>query len=297
MITHGKPAAEVEIDAAAVHALLHDQHPDLATLPLRHVDSGWDNVMFRLGDELALRFPRRKVAAALIEHEQTWLPAVARSLPLPVPVPLRVGQPGRGYPWRWSVLPWLAETTADECQPRSDQAGVFGDFLAALHRPAPPDAPRNPYRGVALNSRMDETMAGRMRAVATNTSLLTPRVMEIWNDALATPIDVADTWIHGDPHPGNVLVHDGRITGVIDWGDMAAGDRATDLASIWMTFEDVEARRVAMAHCGPVSDATWMRARGWAVYYGITFAAAALANEPRYTGLGERICGRVVAGP
>lgn len=165
MITHGKPAAEVEIDERAAHALLLDQHPDLAGLPLRHVDSGWDNVMFRLGDELALRFPRRKIAAALIEHEQTWLPAVARSLPLPVPVPLRVGQPGRGYPWRWSILPWLTGTTADQCAPRSDQAAMFGKFLASLHRPAPPDAPRNPYRGVPLRNRMDELMAGRIHSV------------------------------------------------------------------------------------------------------------------------------------
>src|SRR5918999_2495048 len=194
MITHGKPAAEIEVDERAAQALLHEQHPDLATLPLRHVNSGWDNVMFRLGDELALRFPRRKIAVALIEHEQTWLPAVASSLPLPVPVPLRVGQPGRGYPWRWSVLPWLTGTTADEFNPCGDHAGIFGEFLAALHRPAPPDAPRNPYRGVPLRSRMDETMAGRIRAAATNTSLLTPRVMEIWDDALATPIDVEDSW-------------------------------------------------------------------------------------------------------
>jgi aminoglycoside phosphotransferase (APT) family kinase protein len=297
MIPHGKPAAEVEIDAGVARALLHDQHPDLAALPLRHVDSGWDNVMFRLGDELALRFPRRKIAAALIEHEQTWLPAVAASLPIPVPVPLRAGQPGRGYPWRWSVLPWLTGTTADECNPHSDQAGVFGNFLAALHRPAPADAPRNPLRGVPLRDRMNEILAERISRVATNTSLLTPRVMAIWNEALATPIDVLDTWIHGDPHPGNVLVHDGRISGVIDWGDMAAGDRATDLASIWMMFEDIEARRTAAAHCGAVSDATWMRARGWSVYYGITFAAAALANEPRYGGLAERILERVIAGP
>ena len=297
MITHGKPAAEIEIDERAAQALLHDQHPDLATLPLRHVDSGWDNVMFRLGDELALRFPRRKIAAALIEHEQTWLPAVAGSLPLPVPVPLRVGQPGRGYPWRWSVLPWLTGTTADECNPCGDQAGIFGEFLAALHRPAPPDAPRNPYRGVPLRSRMDETMAGRIRAVATNTSLLTPRIMEIWNEALAAPIDVEDTWIHGDPHPGNLLVHEGRITGVIDWGDMAAGDRATDLASIWMTFESVEARRTAMDRCGLVSEATWVRAKGWAVFYGITFTAYALANEPRYATLGKQIFQRVLTGP
>src|SRR5215510_12607026 len=101
----GTPVAEFEIDRAFVAGLLADQHPDLAHMPLRVVDGGWDNVMFRLGDHLSVRLPRRTAAAALIAHEQTWLPRLAAQLALPVPVPYRLGTPARGYPWRWSVLP------------------------------------------------------------------------------------------------------------------------------------------------------------------------------------------------
>src|SRR5690349_3749399 len=101
----GTPAAECAIDTAFVAELIADQHPDLAHLPLHVVDAGWDNALFRLGDQLAVRLPRRAVAAPLIAHEQTWLPRLADRLSLPVPVPYRLGTPARGYPWRWSVVP------------------------------------------------------------------------------------------------------------------------------------------------------------------------------------------------
>src|SRR5690349_17446964 len=103
----GTPVAEFAIDSAFVASLLTEQHPDLAHLPLREIDAGWDNAMFRLGDRLAVRLPRRTAAAPLIAHEQTWLPQLAPQLTLPIPAPYRVGVPARGYPWRWSVLPWL----------------------------------------------------------------------------------------------------------------------------------------------------------------------------------------------
>lgn len=103
----GTPAAEVRIDEALASRLLREQHPDLAPLPLRRVDSGWDNAMFRLGGELAVRLPRRAAAAALLEHEQAHLPRIAARLTLPVPTPCRVGTSGGGYPWGWSVVPWL----------------------------------------------------------------------------------------------------------------------------------------------------------------------------------------------
>lgn len=147
------PVAEHEITAALVAGLLQDQHPDLAALPLRPVDAGWDNAMFRLGDDLAVRLPRRAAAADLIVHEQTWLPGLAGQLTLPIAVPRRIGIPGRGYPWRWSVVPWLTGEPADEHPPLDSQAGAYGEFLRSLHVPAPADAPVNPVRGVPLRDR------------------------------------------------------------------------------------------------------------------------------------------------
>jgi aminoglycoside phosphotransferase (APT) family kinase protein len=291
----GTPPAEVAVDADLVRRLLAAQHPDLAALPLVEAASGWDNFMFRLGGDLAVRLPRRQVAAPLIETEQTWLPRVAAALPLAAPIPLRVGAPGDGFPWRWSVIPWLPGETADRDLPDARQGEVLGGFFRALHVPAPADAPRNAFRGVPLATREDYFQA-RLDYLDGKTVLITPRVLDLWRTALATPIDVAPTWLHGDPHPRNVLVRDGRITAFVDWGDMAQGDRASDLAAIWMLLPDHGARVEAMALC-QASAATWVRARGWAVWYGVTLLATGLANDPRMGTIAERIFARLKDGP
>jgi aminoglycoside phosphotransferase (APT) family kinase protein len=148
-VTVGIPAADVNIDARLVRALLDEQHPDLANLPLFDVETGWDNVVYRLGDDLAVRLPRRAIAAALVDHEQRWLPELAPGLPLPVPTPVRIGRPGCGYPWSCTVTRWLTGQTA-AAMPSYDPliaANELGAFLCAFHRPAPSDAPRNRVRG------------------------------------------------------------------------------------------------------------------------------------------------------
>jgi aminoglycoside phosphotransferase (APT) family kinase protein len=296
MIHLGQPPPDLEIDEALVRALLKTQHPDLSDLPLQRAGSGWDNAVYRLGATLAVRLPRRVVAATLIEHEQTWLPRLADRLPILTPVPVRIGLPDDAYPWRWSVVRWLDGTTADRCELPADQARRLGEFLAALHRAAPADAPRNPYRGVPLRDRADRVMQ-RMEPVRAQTDLLTAEVDRLWERALLAADDTAPTWIHGDLHPGNLLVEDGALSGVIDWGDVAAGDRATDLAAIWMALADVEARADAMKSCGPVSEATWVRARGWAVFFGVMLCASGVAGDQRHARMGARTLRRVVAGP
>src|SRR5579864_6125079 len=112
-----EPPREVEVSEALARALLADQHPDLADLPIVHVEDGWDNVMFRLGEALALRMPKRRAGGVLIGVEQTWLPLVAPRLPLPTPNPVRTGDPGHGYPFRWSVVPWLDGQPSDLAPP------------------------------------------------------------------------------------------------------------------------------------------------------------------------------------
>lgn len=283
----GTPPAEVALDAGLVGALLADQHPDLAGLPLRVVEAGWDNLILRLGDDMAVRLPRRAAAAQLVVHEQTWLPALAPRLTLPVPAPLRVGMPGRGYPWRWSVLPWLHGTAADQCEPAAAQAPVLAAFLRSLHLPAPADAPANPVRGVPLRARA-EAMEARMGRLAGKTDLLTPALRQIWREALAAPLDVEATWLHGDLHPRNMLVKAGAISGVIDWGDITAGDRATDLAAIWMLFADLRARRAALAAYGGLSAATVLRAMGWAALFGVMLLDSGLVDNPRNAAIGAR---------
>ena len=168
----GTPAAEVEVDAALAQALLSEQHPILAHLPCVPVDAGWDNAMVRLGDAFCLRLPRRAAAAALIEHEQAWLPRLADKLPVQVPVPLWTGEPGCGYPWRWSIVPWLAGEPADLQPPHASEAPKLGAFLKALHTLAPADAPLNPVRGVPLQKRAP-AVEDRMRRLESQSPLIT----------------------------------------------------------------------------------------------------------------------------
>jgi aminoglycoside phosphotransferase (APT) family kinase protein len=296
VIHHSKPAADIGIDEPLVRSLLREQHPDLADLPLQEIDSGWDNAMFRLGATLVVRLPRRVAVAHLIEREQEWLPHLAPLLPIPVPAPVRFGQPAQNYPSRWSIVPWLSGINADLCEPRADQAGRLAAFLCALHCPAPANAPLNPYRGVPLRERAEQIVE-RIRRLERETSLLNDAVVQIYQAAIEAPIDVAPTWLHGDLHAGNLLVDDGVISGVIDWGDMTRGDRATDLATLWMNLGDRKARESAMRACNGVSDATWLRAKGWAVFFGVTLGTSGLAGDARHALMARRTLERVVAGP
>jgi aminoglycoside phosphotransferase (APT) family kinase protein len=285
----GIPPAEVDVDERLVRGLLRSQHPDLAGLPLRHVATGWDNVTYRLGGELAVRLPRISSAASLIAVEQAWLPRLAGHLPVPVPVPLRHGGPGAGFPWPWSIVPWMPGRTADREPLDAAQASLIGRFLASLHRPAPSGFPRNGYRGIPLAS-LSEEMAAKLAVLAAGgTGLAVPAaaVSDRWHEAVAAPVDAADTCIHGDLHPRNLVVSQGRLTAVLDWGDMTAGDPATDLAAAWLLFP-VAAHDALWAAYGQVSVHTVTRARGWAVFFGTLQLVLGLDGDPVLAGSGRR---------
>lgn len=292
----GTPAAEFEVDEHQARRLLAAQHPDLAHLKVVSIASGWDNCMLRLGDTLALRFPRRQIAAQLMQHEQRWLPQFKERLPLKIPAPIRVGIAQFQYPWMWSVTPWIEGETADLSPPDSSQGDLLAGFFEALHKPVPADAPYNPYRGVPLSERA-AAFADRVAKLEGRTTLLDARVPALWSDALAAENDAAPTWIHGDLHPRNVLVEKGRLTGIIDWGDMARGDRAVDLAAVWMLLPELESRRRAIAGCRSVSAATWRRARGWALLYSVILLSSGLVDDSRMVAIAERTLSRLWEGP
>jgi aminoglycoside phosphotransferase (APT) family kinase protein len=292
----GTPAAEIEIDVNQARRLLAAQHPDLAGLPIVAIASGWDNQLLRLGDSLALRFPRRQLAAQLILHEQRWLPHLEKRLPLAVPAPVRIGVAQFKYPWAWSVTPWIPGETADLAPPDSNQGERLATFFEALHRQAPAEAPHNPYRSVPLSERA-EGFARLLAKLDGKTSILDRRVQELWGDAVAVAIDTAPTWIHGDLHPRNVLVDNGCLTGVIDWGDLAAGDHACDLAAVWMLLPQLESRRRAIAACSTVSAATWRRARGWALLFAVILLNSGLLDDARMAAIAERTISRLWEGP
>ena len=292
----GTPSAEVEIDVVLARMLLAEQHPDLADLPLVWSKPAGTTSCCVSGTTSRCACRAARLAATLVEHEHSWLPEIAPRLPLPIPVPMRIGMPGAGYPWRWSILRWLKGTAADIALPDADQGPALADFLRALHRPAPQNAPHNSFRGVPLKQRMP-AMEERLDRAARLTDCITPAVRAVWEQALDAPNDAAPTWIHGDLHSRNVLIDLGAISAVIDWGDMAQGDRATDLAAIWNLLPAAASRAAAMQTYGPVSSATWQRARGWAVLFGVLLLDSGLVNDPRLAEAGKATLHRLTEGP
>jgi aminoglycoside phosphotransferase (APT) family kinase protein len=279
------PPAEHDIDSALVAALVADQHPDLLG-PVGFFAEGWDTSLWRLGDELLVRLPRRAMAVPGTEAEQRWLPVLAPALPLPVPVPVRVGVAGRGYPWTWSIVPHLSGATAlsGARLVAEPAASALGRFLRALHTPAPPDAPQSTVRGVPLTERVttfDELVVEH----AGDPSIEVAR--RTFADALDAPLHcAAATWVHGDLHPGNVLVHDGALVAVLDFNDLNGGDPATDVAACWLFFEP-SAAEAALAAYGGVDAALRARARGWVVLFALLYLSIGLEGHSGFTQVGR----------
>ena len=292
------PRAEVVLEPEDVRILLQEQHPDLASLPLSLLANGWDNVLMRLGDALVVRLPRRELAAQLVAHEQRWLPTLAPALPMPVPVPVRVGHPSERYPWQWSItryLPGDAAATSPPVDGRST-AEALGSFLAALHRPAPAEAPLNTFRGVPLRQRDDSFRANLDRAGA---AVDAARSLPAWEAALAAePWHRPPVWLHGDLHPANILVEAGRVSAIIDFGDLTSGDPATDLAISWMLLPAGDHGTFWSAYAAsashPVDPALRVRASGWALLLGMVFIAHSADNAVMLR-IGERTVQSVLA--
>jgi aminoglycoside phosphotransferase (APT) family kinase protein len=249
---------ELPIADALVRRLVGTQFPEWADLPLRRVEPwGTVNAIYRLGDDLSVRLPRL-VEWSLDDRELIWLPMLAPRLPLAIPVPLAIGEPAEGYPCRWSVATWLegGHGDAEPLQAARDLAA----FVKALRDV---DATGAPAAHDRLADRSDD-----MRAVVAECG---NRAVEVWEEALAAP-----PWhgppvlCHADLDARNWLVRDGRISGVIDWGGLAAGDPAADVMVAWK-LHSAAAVDVFRGELG-VDDETWARARGWVVAQ----AAAAL---------------------
>ena len=272
------PAADIDVDDALVRTLLEQQHPSLADRPIVEVANGWDNVMFRVGDDLSVRMPRRRVAASLIEHEQRWLPVLAPTLPLPIPAPTHLGVASDAFPFAWSVLPWFDGESAFDAPPTDLMlaADDLGAFVHALHVPAPDDAPANPVRGVQLEQRA-AAVKQRLFALAGVVPAAVTRVL--WEELSATPAwDGPPVWLHGDLHPSNMLTTNGRLSAVIDFGDITAGDPATDMSIAWMLFDAPSRERFRQRI--EVDAHTWRRAAGWALNLSLAYLAGSAAGSP-----------------
>jgi aminoglycoside phosphotransferase (APT) family kinase protein len=258
-------AEEVETDVALVRRLLAGQFPHWAELPIDPVVSyGTDHDIYRLGNGLAARLPRIGWATKQVAKEAEWLPRLAPHLPLAVPVQLAMGDPAEGYPFTWSVYEWLPGENANGTIGDLDQAAVdLAAFVTALRwvdaTVAHPRPPRG--RGAPL-AELDEQVRRSIADLGDRTN--GDATLRSWEESLSAPQwDGDEVWVHGDLLPGNLLVVDGRLSAVIDFGGLNVGDPACDLQPAWNVFAgDSRARYRAELQ---VDDASWLRGRGWAL--------------------------------
>ncbi|MEU7144693.1 aminoglycoside phosphotransferase family protein [Nocardia sp. NPDC046473] len=257
---------DVEIDEALVRSLLSEQHPDLSGLGLQRVAAGWDNQMWRLGAELGVRMPRTPRAPGLLAKERRWLPTLAERLPLPVPTPLRFGEASPSFPRPWTIARWVPGEPADRVAiSRVEHAAdALAGFLRALHQEAPDEAPANPGRGVALETFAHDA-GSKLQAFVPGG--IVADVQRVWEAAISAPAWAGPpVWLHGDLHPANVVVSGGTLAGVIDFGELCAGDPANDLAAAWLLLPSGGAARFFDTYA--IGDTAMVRrARGWAVLH------------------------------
>jgi aminoglycoside phosphotransferase (APT) family kinase protein len=263
------------IDTSLVRRLVASQFPqwkDLSVLPVER--SGWDNRTFHLGDRMLVRMPSSEDYVAQVEKEHAWLPKLAPYLPLSIPEPLAIGSPGEGYPWKWSIYRWLQGETAAVVLVDNlcDLAKSLAQFLVALERigtvGGPISGPHSFYRGGSLKIYDNET---RRAIEALDGRIDVNRAMDIWNSALSTSWNASPVWVHGDISAGNLLVQNGKLTSVIDFGQLTVGDPACDLAIAW-TLLHGESREVFRSQIS-LDEGTWIRGEAWALWKALIVAA------------------------
>ena len=285
------------IDVSLVRHLVATRFPSWAHLPIAPVkNGGWDNRTFHLGEQMTVRLPSAAAYALQVEKEHCWLPQLAPCLPLPIPVPLAKGQPAEGYPWPWSIYGWLDGETAATARisDRRQFAEALAQFLIALQgidtSGGPPPGPHNFYRGGPLTAYDDET---RQALRVLDGTIDTDAARAVWEDALAATWYGAPVWVHGDVASGNLLVKNGRLSAVIDFGTSGVGDPACDLAIAWTFFagESREAFRAAL----PLDDPTWARGRGWTLWKALITLAALPGTNPQAAQESRRIIDDVIA--
>jgi aminoglycoside phosphotransferase (APT) family kinase protein len=272
---------KVNISISLVSRLVATQFPEWSDLPIAPaVPQGWDNRTFHLGEHMTIRLPSGPWYALQVEKEQKWLPKLAPLLPLPIPVPLAKGIPGEGYPFHWSVYRWLEGETAttERIADLGEFATSLAQFLVALQRidatGGPPPGQHNFYRGGSLTVYDAET---RQAIAALDGKIDTDAASAVWEAALAAKWHGPPVWFHGDVATGNLLIRDGRLSAIIDFGCSGVGDPSCDLAIAWTFFRD-ESRGTFRAALGP-DDATWARGRGWALWKAL-ITLAGRTNTP-----------------
>ncbi|MGE0279538.1 MAG: aminoglycoside phosphotransferase family protein [Rhizobiaceae bacterium] len=269
------------IDADLVRRLVQTQFPHWAHLPVEPiVPGGWDNRTFRLGSDMMVRLPSAASYTLQVEKEQEWLPKLAPQLPLPIPTPLAKGEPGQSYFFAWSVYDWLPGEPANE--DRIDNLVTFArdlaGFLNALRKADAAGGPlpgqHNFWRGGPLKV-YDQETRDALTTLAGNIDV--ESATSIWDDALASSWNCSPVWFHGDIAWGNLLVENGCLCGVIDFGTSGIGDPACDLAITWTFFSGES--RAAFRDALNLDEETWARGRAWTLWKALITVAGHDANQ------------------
>lgn len=288
----------VDIDEALARRLIAEQFPAWANLPIQPLNGGWDNRTFRLGDAMCVRLPAAAEYAPQVEKEHRWLPRLAPRLPLPIPTPLAMGKPSGNYNWRWSVYKWLDGEPAalERIADLGEFAATLGRFLAALQRidtgGGPPPGPHNFHRGGDLATYDKQT---REAIAALKGRIDSAAATAIWEAALAAMAQGLAVWLHGDMSAGNLLVDHGRLTAVVDFGNIAVGDPACDLSIAW-TLLHGRSRKV-FADVVRLHSATWARGRGWALWKALVVMAGLEEAPPGQAQDAPRVLDEILGDP
>jgi aminoglycoside phosphotransferase (APT) family kinase protein len=286
---------ELEVTEPIIRRLIDEQFPQWRDLPLRAVSRGTVNAVYRLGTDLCVRVPRRAEWAAALEQEVRWLPVLAPSLPVPVPEPVALGARSGVYPVAWAVYTWLDGTPMLDAQ-RVDHSAIaeeLAGFVKAMQRiDVPPDPP-------ASNRRLP--LAAFDEPVRASISGLAPDGIDIvavttaWEQALGAPSwSGSPVWMHGDLMPTNLLVlGDGSLAGVLDFGACTTGDPACESLLAWMTL--TAPARARYRELVGLDDAAWARARGWALSFAVLAAPYYRRTFPAFAGVARRAIAEVLA--
>jgi aminoglycoside phosphotransferase (APT) family kinase protein len=285
------------IDAALARRLVDRQFPHWSDLPIEPMElDGWDNRSFRLGWELTVRLPSGDWYAEQVDKEQRWLPVLAPLLPLPIPEPVARGEPDAGYPYAWSVYRWLhgepaATARVDDLEAfATDLAGFLRALRAVDATGGPPPGRHNWFRGGPLATYEAEALEALDKL---GDEVPRAEIEPVWADAIRTTWDREPVWVHGDVATGNLLVRDGRLGAVIDFGCSGVGDPACDCVIAW-TFLDGPSRDRFRAELS-VDDDTWARGRGWALWKALITLPDHLARGAPEAALARRDIVRVLA--
>ncbi len=287
--------AVIEIDEALVAELLAEQFPQWRDLPVRRVRrQGWDNRTFRLGDDLSVRLPSAEGYVAAVEKEDRVLRFLCSVLPLSVPSPVALGVPGSGYPYPWSVRNWLPGDTVEQT-PDLDRRrlardlGAFLSTLRGLPSDQGPAAGRHSHFRGCHPSVYSDQVDRALRDLATEVDV--DRCREIWLTATTSVWRAEPVWYHGDLAVGNVLVEEGRLSAIIDFGACGVGDPACDLVMAWTYFSDEE--RTVFREAVGLGSEVWRRARGWALWKALVTMTGLSQPDPAQT----RVLAEVLADP